>query len=266
MARSRRSSGPPSWCRWRPATTTPTADRGDRARAQGSAQGDRRARGSDEADFDNVDVARELVKVLRDAKITDPARLQPVYERITAVDPYDGEAHAALGRLAMQRSDSDTAVKAFHAVVALKPVDQAGAYTDLAESYLKAGRRAEAREASARGAGDRAQLSTRTGSAAGHSRGKMAGGPPKAVNRSAVSAAARFRVSSSSSLRAVIPAGAARGRAAVRRRGQRFAGLQWRFVRIKYHYHAEGTTIRRSSTVSRGTSTRRPPSRTCRAA
>jgi len=46
----------------------------------------------------------------------------------------------------MQRSDWDTAVKAFHAVVALKPVDQAGAYTDLAESYLKNGRRAEARK------------------------------------------------------------------------------------------------------------------------
>ena len=31
-------------------------------------------------------------------------------------------------------------------MVALKPVDQAGAYTDLAESYLKSGRRAEARK------------------------------------------------------------------------------------------------------------------------
>jgi cellulose synthase operon protein C len=97
-------------------------------------------------DFDNVEVARELVKLMREAKVADPARLQPVYERITAVDPFDGEAHAALGRLAMQRSDWDTAVRAFHAVVALKPVDQAGAYTDLAESYLKSGRRAEARK------------------------------------------------------------------------------------------------------------------------
>jgi Flp pilus assembly protein TadD len=97
-------------------------------------------------DFDNVDVARELVKVMREGNVTDPARLQPVYERITAVDPFDGEAHAALGRLAMQRSDWNTAVRAFNAVVALKPVDQAGAYTDLAESYLKSGRRADARK------------------------------------------------------------------------------------------------------------------------
>ena len=46
----------------------------------------------------------------------------------------------------MQRNDCGTAVRAFHAVLALKPVDQAGAYTDLAESYLKSGKRAEARK------------------------------------------------------------------------------------------------------------------------
>jgi tetratricopeptide (TPR) repeat protein len=97
-------------------------------------------------DFDNVDVARQLVTLFKDAQISDPARLLPAYERITAIDPFDGEAHAALGRLAMQRNDWETAVRAFHAVVALKPVDQAGAYTDLAESYLKSGRRAEARK------------------------------------------------------------------------------------------------------------------------
>jgi tetratricopeptide (TPR) repeat protein len=97
-------------------------------------------------DFDNVDVARELAKLLRESKITDPARLQPVYERITAVDPYDADAHAALGRLALARKDADTAVRAFRAVVALGPVDQAGAHTDLAESYLQSGRRADARK------------------------------------------------------------------------------------------------------------------------
>jgi tetratricopeptide (TPR) repeat protein len=97
-------------------------------------------------DFDNVEVARELARLLKDAGITDPARLQPVHERIAAVDPFDSEAHSVLGRLAMQRKDWDTAVRAFNAVVALKPVDQAGAHTDLAESYLRSGRRAEARK------------------------------------------------------------------------------------------------------------------------
>jgi hypothetical protein len=42
----------------------------------------------------------------------------------------------------------------------------------------------------------------------------------------------------------------------------KYAGLQWRFVRIKYHYATEGTHVRRTSTASRGESMRRPPSRT----
>ena len=97
-------------------------------------------------DFDNIEVARELAKLLKDAQVTDVERLRPVYERIAAVDPFDAEGQSALGRLAMQRNDWDTAVAAFHAVIALKPVDQAGAHTDLAESYLKSGRQAEARK------------------------------------------------------------------------------------------------------------------------
>jgi tetratricopeptide (TPR) repeat protein len=97
-------------------------------------------------DFDNIDAARELVKLLREMKVSDAARLQPVYERVAAVDPFDSEAQSALGRLAMQRGDWDVAVGAFRAVIALKPVDQAGAHTDLAESYLKSGRRADARK------------------------------------------------------------------------------------------------------------------------
>jgi Tfp pilus assembly protein PilF len=45
----------------------------------------------------------------------------------------------------MQRNRPDAAVREFKAVVALKPVDQAAAYTDLAESYFRSGQRAEAR-------------------------------------------------------------------------------------------------------------------------
>ena len=60
--------------------------------------------------------------------------------------PLDAEAQAQVGRLALAANDHDTAIRAFRAVVALKPVDQAAAHTDLAESYFKAGRRAEARK------------------------------------------------------------------------------------------------------------------------
>jgi tetratricopeptide (TPR) repeat protein len=97
-------------------------------------------------DFNNVEAARELAKNLREAGVEDPARLRPVYQRILAVDPYDGEAHAAVGRMALAGGDADGAAREFRAVLALGPVDEAGAHTDLAESYYKAGKRAEAKK------------------------------------------------------------------------------------------------------------------------
>jgi tetratricopeptide (TPR) repeat protein len=101
------------------------------------------------ADFDNVDAPRQLATLLRQEKIEDPARLRPVYERIVAIDPFDAEAHAMLGRLAMQRSEAgsaDAAAREFRAVLALAPVDRAAAHTDLAEAYFKSGKKAEAKK------------------------------------------------------------------------------------------------------------------------
>jgi cellulose synthase operon protein C len=97
-------------------------------------------------DHGNIEAARQLAGLLRDAKITDPVRVRPVYERIAAVDPFDAQAHSVLGRLALDRGDAETAIREFRAVVALKPVDGAAAHTDLAESYLKGGHRTEARK------------------------------------------------------------------------------------------------------------------------
>ena len=98
------------------------------------------------ARFDNVELARKVASLMRDAGITEPSRLRPVYERITAVDPFDADAHARLGRFAMQANQGDVAIREFKAVVALGPVDRASAHTDLAESYLKSGKRADARK------------------------------------------------------------------------------------------------------------------------
>jgi tetratricopeptide (TPR) repeat protein len=111
-----------------------------------------RARASSElaallaVDFNNIDAAREQARLLREDNVADPARLQPVYERIAAIDPYDVEAHVALGRLAMQRNEPEAAALEFRTVIALNPVDRAAAYTDLAESYFKSGKRAEAKK------------------------------------------------------------------------------------------------------------------------
>jgi tetratricopeptide (TPR) repeat protein len=97
------------------------------------------------ADFENVAAAHKLASLLKEAGVTDPARLRPVYERIVALDPFDGDARAALGRMAMQRNDVEFAAREFRTVIALRPIDPAVAHTDLAESYLKAGKRDEAK-------------------------------------------------------------------------------------------------------------------------
>jgi Tfp pilus assembly protein PilF len=97
-------------------------------------------------DFDNLDAARQLATLLRQTNVDDAARLRPVYERIVAIDPFDADAHTTLGRLALQRSDAEAAAREFRTVIALGPVDRAAAYTDLAESYFKGGKRAEAKK------------------------------------------------------------------------------------------------------------------------
>ena len=96
-------------------------------------------------DFENLAAAQQLAVLLREAAVTDPARTRPVYERIVALDPFDGEARAYLGRTLMQRNDAEAAAREFRAVIALKPIDPAIAHTELAESYLKAGKRDEAK-------------------------------------------------------------------------------------------------------------------------
>jgi len=102
-------------------------------------------------DFDNVDAARELATLLRQTNVdlSTPAgadKIRPVYERIAAIDPFDAEAHSMLGRLAMQRNEHEVAAREFRTVIALGPVDRAAAFTDLAESYFKAGKKADAKK------------------------------------------------------------------------------------------------------------------------
>jgi cellulose synthase operon protein C len=96
-------------------------------------------------DPNNVGAARQLVAALRKASVDDASKLRPVFERIASIDPFDAEAHTALGRYALQQNDAEAASREFRAVIALGPVDRAAAYTDLAESYFKSGKRAEAK-------------------------------------------------------------------------------------------------------------------------
>jgi tetratricopeptide (TPR) repeat protein len=97
------------------------------------------------ADFDNVEVARQVALLMRQSGITDPEKLRPVYQRVVAIDPFDAEAHTMLGRVFMQLNQPAAASRSFKTVVALKPLDPALAHTELAESYFRSGNRAEAR-------------------------------------------------------------------------------------------------------------------------
>jgi tetratricopeptide (TPR) repeat protein len=97
-------------------------------------------------DFNNIEAPRQLAALLRQNGTEDAAKLTPIYRRIAAIDPFDPEAHTALGRFALQRDEADTAAREFRTVIALGPVDKAAAYTDLAESLFKAGKRAEAKK------------------------------------------------------------------------------------------------------------------------
>jgi len=97
-------------------------------------------------DFNNVEAARQLADLLRQDGVDSAATLMPVYQRIAAIDPFDPEAHAMLGRFALERNEADAASREFRTVIALGPVDRAAAYTDLGESYFKGGKRAEAKK------------------------------------------------------------------------------------------------------------------------
>jgi tetratricopeptide (TPR) repeat protein len=97
-------------------------------------------------DYNNVDAARELATLLRQTGVETADKLQPVAQRIVAIDPFDPDAHALLGRFALQRGDADASAREFRTVIALGPVDRAAAYTDLAESYFKGGKRNEAKK------------------------------------------------------------------------------------------------------------------------
>ena len=97
-------------------------------------------------DFDNLDAARQLALLMRQAGLDDAAMVRAVNARIVAIDPFDLEARVVLGRLAMQRHEPDAATRHFKVVLALGPVDAAAAHTDLAESYFKAGKKAEAKK------------------------------------------------------------------------------------------------------------------------
>ena len=124
------------------------ADGGDGAGEKGSRARDRRADGAGRG---RLQQRRGRAAAGRPAAAETasraPAKLTPVYQRIAAIDPFDPEAHAMLGRLRPASATRRRRRRASSApCIALGPVDRAAAYTDLGESYFKGGKRAEAKK------------------------------------------------------------------------------------------------------------------------
>ena len=97
------------------------------------------------ADFNDVNAARRLIELLKETGVKDPAQLQPVYERIASIDPFDAEAHAKLGLFAMARRQFDEASQQFRTVVALGPGRPRRRPHRSGRELLKASKRAEAK-------------------------------------------------------------------------------------------------------------------------
>jgi cellulose synthase operon protein C len=113
------------------------ADLGDTARATQALETAVRT------DSTDIESARKLTALLTGSN--DPRREEDAFRRLVAIDPFDSPGQTGLGRLALRRKDTTTALRAFRAALASKPPDQAASYTDLAEAQFVAGQTAEAR-------------------------------------------------------------------------------------------------------------------------
>jgi tetratricopeptide (TPR) repeat protein len=95
------------------------------------------------SDHTNVDAGRKLAELALAAG--DDRALGVALARVVSLDPFDATAHSGWGRLALKRRETGTAVREFRAALQTGAPDKAAAHCDLGESYLAAGRRAEAK-------------------------------------------------------------------------------------------------------------------------
>ena len=94
-------------------------------------------------DHNAIDAARQLAELA--AKANDQAALALASDRIVELDPFDASGHSGLGRVALRARDASVAIREFTVALAIGPADRASAHCDLAESYLLAGRAADAK-------------------------------------------------------------------------------------------------------------------------
>jgi tetratricopeptide (TPR) repeat protein len=94
-------------------------------------------------DPSDVESARTLASLL--LPTGDVARTEDAWTRVAAIDPFDTRAQTEVGRFALRRKDTETALRSFRSALAMNPPDRASAHTDLAEAYVQAGQLGEAK-------------------------------------------------------------------------------------------------------------------------
>ena len=94
-------------------------------------------------DHTAIEPARRLAALA--TKAQNEKALAVAHDRIVEIDPFDAQGHTGLGRLALKRGDAPLAMREFKAALAVGPADLASAHCDLGESYLAAGRLADAK-------------------------------------------------------------------------------------------------------------------------
>ncbi|HKD07426.1 MAG TPA: tetratricopeptide repeat protein [Bryobacteraceae bacterium] len=92
----------------------------------------------------DADAIKQYAKLLDEAGMTKPAAAQ--LDRLNFVNPLDQDLHERLGALYLKTGDAPLAVREFEALVALRPVDAAGAHYNLAKAFNIQGQKDKARE------------------------------------------------------------------------------------------------------------------------
>jgi tetratricopeptide (TPR) repeat protein len=95
------------------------------------------------SDHTNVEAARKMAALAEAAG--DERAMTVALTRVVSLDPFDAAAHSGWGRVALKKRELPIATREFRVALLTGAADKAAAHCDLGESYLLAGRKAEAK-------------------------------------------------------------------------------------------------------------------------
>jgi tetratricopeptide (TPR) repeat protein len=92
----------------------------------------------------DLDALKRLAKLC--AETEDYAGVVEALKKVIYISPFDSAVHKKLGAAYLGMKKYGQAIREFQNLILTKPQDLAGAHTDLAYAYLKAGRKSEAKK------------------------------------------------------------------------------------------------------------------------